>query len=201
MPLSFYLDSLQGRKPVTLPTHFSLRDFRHLIEKKLGNPDHYDYSLGDIVFRIWNEEAFNRQRHAIRDGINLIIEYPMVIVDPICQTGPNWRCVQSGLCLQGVCLNIQCAAFEQKVIINEGLGQCLIIKNSIMKSLSCPLCQGSIQANTCAFYNCSWRFSGIKHDQQTNQTMDWQNSHNEFHRWKEILTSWKELTIETKKIE
>ena len=107
MPLGIYLETPQGRrKSATLPTHFDLNDFRKLIEKKVGNPEHYDYSLGDIIFRTWNEEAFNRQRSAIHDGITLTIQYP-----PVGSDSPPWRQASIGLCLEGVCLNVQCDAF------------------------------------------------------------------------------------------
>src|SRR4051812_3405054 len=109
MPLGIYLDAPQGRKPATLPTHFSLYDFRNLIQKKVGNPEHYDYSLGGVIFRTWNEEVFNRQRSAIHDGITLTIEYPPVISsDKTSEDGPAWRRASSGLCLDGVCLNVKC---------------------------------------------------------------------------------------------
>ncbi|CAF2743590.1 unnamed protein product [Rotaria sp. Silwood2] len=114
MPLGIYLDTPQGRKPATLPTHFSLRDFQSLIGKKVGNPEHYNYSLGGVIFRTWNEEAFNRQRSAIRDGVTLIIQYPPIISEKSSEDGPAWRQASVGLCLDGVCLNAKCKAFENK---------------------------------------------------------------------------------------
>ena len=115
MPLRIYLDAPQGHKPATLPTHFSLHDFCNLIQKKVGNPEHYDYSLGGVIFRTWNEEVFNRQRSAIHDGITLIIQHSPVIIRQIFnEDGPIWRRASSGLCLDGVCLNVKCQAFRTK---------------------------------------------------------------------------------------
>ena len=194
MPLSIYLNTPQGRrKSATLPTHFDLNDFRSLIEKKVGNPEHYDYSLGDVIFRTWNEEVFNRQRSAIHDGITLIIQYP-----PVGSESPPWRQASTGLCLEGICLNVQCDAFEHKVIMNQSLGKCHAVSNSTITTSKCPLCGTVITPTTCAFYQCSWRVTGVKRDETTTRTIDWQNSSKDYHRWEENFASWMELTIETK---
>jgi hypothetical protein len=196
MPLGIYLDTPQGHKPATLPTHFSLHDFRNLIQKKIGNPEHYDYSLGDVIFRTWNEEAFNRQRSAIRDGITLIVQYPPVLSS---EDHPAWRRALPGLCLDGVCLNIQCSAFEHKVITNQGIGQFNIVINSTVITSQCPLCKITVQPTTCAFNQCSWRLIGVKQDNSTTITTEWQDAIHEYHRWTDNFTSWSQLTIETRK--
>lgn len=197
MPLGFYLDSPQGRKPVTLPTHFTLNDFRYLIEKKFGNPDHYDFSLGDVVFRTWNEEVFRRQRNAIRDGISLIVDFPPVFSDSNEENAQAWRMIEPGLCCQGVCLNVSCPAFEKKVIDNLNFGEKKIVENSKSLIVHCPMCKSDVETNSCAFYRCSWRINGVQssNDKQINE--DWKTTE-QFFRWKEVLTSWKDLSIETK---
>ena len=206
MPLGLYLDTPQGRKPVTLPTHFSLHDFRSLVQRKIGNPEHYDYSLGDVIFRTWNEEAFNRQRSAIRDGVTLIIEYPPVVSDASSQTGPTWRHASPGLCLEGVCLNVNCPAFERKVIRNEGLGPCTIVTNSSLKTFLCPSCQSTVEPTVCAFHRCTWRVMGTRKEGQEPNTAtlptispEWQNATDDYHRWKDSLAVWSQLSVETKK--
>ena len=197
MPLGIYLDTPQGRrKSATLPTNFDLDDFRALIEKKVGNPDNYDYSLGDVIFRTWNEEAFERQRSAIHDGVTVIIQYPSVGPN-----SPSWRQPSIGLCLEGVCLNGQCDAFEHKVIINQGIGKFNMVMNSKITTSKCPLCGTSILPSTCAFYRCSWRLTGVKHDDSNknlSSTTDWQNTTKDYHPWEDSLTTWSQLTIETK---
>lgn len=197
MPLAIYLDGPQGRKPVYLPTHFSLHDFRNLIQKKVGNPEHFNYSLGGVILRTWNEEVFNRQRSAIRDGHAIIIEYPPVVSEQSSEDGPAWRHASPGLCLDGVCLNAKCPAFEQKVIINQGIGQCKIITNSTVITAQCPSCQTMVQPTTCAFDRCSWRLIGVKGNDST--STDWQNASNEYHRWTDSFSSWSDLTVETRK--
>jgi hypothetical protein len=200
MPLGFYLDAPQGRrKSATLPTNFTLDDFKNLIEKKVGNPEHYDYSLGDVIVRTWNEEAFNRQRSAIHDGITLIIEYP-----PVGPGSPPWRQVSPGLCLEGVCVNVQCDAFEHKVVMNQGTGKFNVVTNSKITTSRCPLCDTTVSPTICAFYQCSWRLSGVKYDDSnekssSTKSIDWQNAKNDYHRWEDSLTSWSQLTIETRK--
>jgi hypothetical protein len=198
MPLGFYVETPQGRrKSVTLPTNFNLDDFKNIIEKKVGNPELYDYSLGDVIFRTWDEESFDRQRSAIHDDITLMVQYP-----PVGPGGPPWRQASSGLCLEGVCLNVQCEAFEHKVIINQGNGKFNIVTNSIIITSKCPLCGASIQPTVCAFYKCSWRVTGVKPDDSnkaslSTKTIDWQNATHDYHRWEDNLTPWAQLTIET----
>jgi len=202
MPLGIYIETPQGRrKSVTLPTNFNLNDFRNIIEKKVGNPELYDYSLGDVIFRTWNEEAFERQRSAIHDGVTVIMQYP-----PVGPNNPTWRQASPGLCLEGVCLNGQCDAFEHKVIINQGIGKFNVVTNSTITTSKCPACGTSVSPTICAFYQCSWRFVGVKYDDSnkiasstTTTTTDWQNATNDYHRWEDNLTSWVQLTIETRK--
>ena len=197
MPLRIYLDGPQGRKPVTLPTHYSLYDFQDLIQKKIGNPEHFNYTLGGVIFRTWNEEVFNRQRSALLDGFTIIVEYPPVISDQSSEDGPAWRRAVPGLCLEGVSLNAKCLAFEQKVITNQGIGQCNIITNSTVITAQCPLCHTTVQPTTCGFNRCSWRVMGTKGNDAT--TTDWQDASNDYHRWTDSFAAWSQLTVETRK--
>ena len=198
MPLGIYLETPQGRrKPATLPTNFNLEDFLNLIEEKVGNPEHYDYSLGGVIFRTWSEEVFNRQRSAIHDGVTLMVQYP-----PVGPDSPPWRQASSGLCLEGVCLNVQCDAFEHKVVMNHGFGKFNAIINSKTTTGKCPLCGAAVLPTICAFYQCSWRLVGVKHDDSNSSstiTTEWKNATHEYRRWEENLESWSQLTIETKK--
>ena len=200
MPLGIYLSRPQRRTSATLLTNFSLNDFRKIIQKKVGNPDHYDYSLGDVIFRTWSEEVFNRQRSAIHDGVAIIIECPSVGPG-----SPPWRQPSAGLCLEGVCLDTECQAFEHKVVINQGLGSCRVMTDSTVISGNCPLCGGAVQPTFCAFYQCSWRVSGVRHEgsdataPSTANSTEWETVADEYYRWPENLSSWSQLTIETRK--
>lgn len=200
MPLGLYLDTPQGRKPATLPTHFSLHDFRNLIRKKAGNPEHFDYSLGGVIFRTYNEEVFNRERSAIRDGITLLVQHtPVLAAQSDDDDGPAWRRATPGLCLDGFCLNVKCAALQHRVISSQGLGQFQLVTDSSVATAACPLCGATVQPTTCAFNRCSWRVSGAKRDAPTtNVTTEWQNSADDYHRWADELSAWTQLTIETR---
>ena len=81
MSLCLYLETTEDRRPVTLPSHFNLHDFRDTISKEVGYPEHFNYSLGGVIFRTWNEDISKRRRSAIRDGVSLIIEYSSVVND------------------------------------------------------------------------------------------------------------------------
>ena len=188
MPLRIYLSGPQGRKPVTLPTHFTLDDFRFIAEKKVGPADHFDYSLGEVIIRTWNEDVFNRQRSAIRDGVTIVAEYPPL--------GVPGRQPLPGLCFEGVCLNIQCISFERKVIINRGFGHF----NVLQENMTCPLCNASVQPIFYAFYQCSWKIDAIRSNTEDKIVLDGQQTlPNEYRRGSELLSSWSQLIIETKR--
>ncbi|CAF1529932.1 unnamed protein product [Adineta ricciae] len=127
-----------------------------------------------------------------------MIQYP-----PVGPTSPPWRQAAAGLCLEGVCLNVQCEAFEHKVIMNQGVGTYAVVHNSIVSTSKCPLCKSTVHPTVCAFYQCSWRVSGVKSADTTDnisttKSLTWQNATHDYHRWEENLTAWKQLSVETR---
>ena len=89
--------------------------------------------------------------------------------------------------------------FEQKVVMNQGVGKFNAVIHSKVTPSKCPLCGTAISPVTCTFYQCSWRLTGAKHDDSNkNSTTDWQDATNDYHRWEDTLASWSQLTIETK---
>ena len=71
---------------------------------------------------------------------------------------PVWRLTTPGLCLQGVCKNLQCVACEQMVVVN--LGAPFILKlNSLNKPfICCPMCKQSVRPELIGVNNTEWRY-------------------------------------------
>ena len=76
------------------------------------------------------------------------------------ESAPKWRTACPGLCVEGVCTNASCEAYDQEVIDNHGQGTFDLIVDA--PKCKCPQCRRPIQPVTCAFNNCDWRFLGTK---------------------------------------
>jgi len=76
-------------------------------------------------------------------------------------SAPLWRTVTKvGLCIEGVCNNSQCLAFERWVIISKGMG-CYDVIQDKDKNF-CPVCYQKVKPEKCAFTNCVYTYAGIK---------------------------------------
>lgn len=76
------------------------------------------------------------------------------------QNVPTWRVVERGLNLEGRCTHSKCSANGRTVIVPIGLG-CFDLTLEEWKS-KCPECSQYVQPTTAGFYDCGWRFDGIK---------------------------------------
>jgi hypothetical protein len=85
---------------------------------------------------------------------------------------PAWRRnVEPGMCLEGVCTNEDCEAYEEMVIMPLGMGWCDIVLGMNGEKNCCPICSKFVQPKTIAFNNCRYKLSRYKgHAQQTRRT-------------------------------
>jgi len=73
---------------------------------------------------------------------------------------PDWRYVTGdGLCVEGRCMNYQCVAWPNYVIVNKGLGTFDLIMDE--HTNKCPMCLQYVKAEKCAFNNCSYGYTGL----------------------------------------
>lgn len=79
--------------------------------------------------------------------------------------GPSWRTVRPGLCLEGPCLNRQCEAFGQMVIIPQDYSYFDLHRR--MRAVDCPFCSKEVVPETCGFFQCWWRFTGQQAGEQS----------------------------------
>lgn len=76
------------------------------------------------------------------------------------ETGPAWKAVNQGLCLEGICNNKECPAYNDMVIINHNFGSVDIISAS--QTAKCPICSTTVESPAIAVNNCHYTLSGIK---------------------------------------
>jgi hypothetical protein len=72
---------------------------------------------------------------------------------------PAWRRVCKGLNVDGKCESASCKAFGQTVIHCVGYEQFNLLKDA---SAKCPMCHARVKPFTCRFYDCAWKFEGVK---------------------------------------
>lgn len=75
------------------------------------------------------------------------------------ESAPSWRGVTMGLNAHGICENAQCDAYNEEVICMKGYRTFSIDEYS-----HCPECESVVNVITCGFYNCAWKFVGMKKD-------------------------------------
>ena len=81
------------------------------------------------------------------------------VLDP---KAPDWRVAGEGLNLEGVCKNRACKAYQEMVVMPQGLGVFDLITDCDATSCKCPCCGKFVQPTTCAFSDCMWKWVGLK---------------------------------------
>jgi hypothetical protein len=114
---------------------------------------------------------------------------------------PDWRVCSKGLCLEGPCLNKKCEAFKNMVIINMGSSISYQMGVSNRKT-NCPMCHQHVNATTCAFNKCEYRFFGIKklpNGRHERIKSDWKEAGDSYYRFDPVrngVADWISLAIE-----
>jgi len=73
---------------------------------------------------------------------------------------PRYRAVLPGLSFYSKCKNPACAAYNDAITVNRGLGHFNIGVESMR--LKCPLCGNKAEHSTnCGFCLTQWRFTGL----------------------------------------
>ena len=124
-----------------------------------------------------------------------------------CKEAPSWRMVLPGLCLEGLCGNSDCDAYNQTVIIPIGYEKFDIIGDTDETTSACPQCNEYVEPTTCGFSNCWWRYKGRKEPTKKgrppeNVSGDWTYADDAYHRFEEKISgkiSWRRLILEAVK--
>ncbi|KAE8899766.1 hypothetical protein PF005_g21876 [Phytophthora fragariae] len=75
------------------------------------------------------------------------------------RTAPEWRICRKGLNIEGRCMNRTCIAYHELVIHPAGFEMFNLRKDG---DVTCPKCRSKVKPVTCGFYDCAWKFEGVK---------------------------------------
>ncbi|CAF3043807.1 unnamed protein product [Rotaria sp. Silwood2] len=119
---------------------------------------------------------------------------------------PDEHLANHGLCLEALCTNSHCEAYQKTVIINMGFGQFDLVGGTNADVSKCPICDHYAKPKTCAFNNCKWRWWGIKQPQHglppKRISTDWKVADNAYHRLNEDengSSRWRKLVFKAQK--
>lgn len=124
------------------------------------------------------------------------------------KTGPRWRIASPGLCLEGTCVNDQCEAHNQRVVIRIGYKRFDLIVGADESTSICPVCRKYVDPETCAFNNCWWKYEGVRQDvvgkgiPPKKYASDWQHADNAYYYFDQKTSGvvlWRQLIIEVVK--
>ena len=95
-------------------------------------------------------------------------------------SAPEWREVEDGLNIFGICKYSKCKAFNKEVIHKVGILYKVFNLQENITKLICPMCFKIIVPKTCGFWKCEYQFEGdkiengeIKHiDTKSKETKD-----------------------------
>ena len=96
-------------------------------------------------------------------GINFVdVEKGLIQNLSFSKSAPEWRKVDEGLNLFGLCKNSECKAFNKEVVHIVGIkNQKYNLQENIL-NIKCPICKGHMVPTTCGFWNCEYQFEGEK---------------------------------------
>ena len=99
---------------------------------------------------------------------------------------PKWRRANPGLCVEGKCVNENCEANGNMVVINMGFCSFELPGDTYM--CKCPLCSKHVQPVTCGFNNCRWKWAGKRMQYQSrpsvHEVKTWQIADDAYHLFK-----------------
>ena len=78
------------------------------------------------------------------------------------KTAPEWRKVEKGLNIFGICNNPKCKACKKEVVFIPNLNNQSFNLNDNITQILCPICKTIIKLKTCGFWKCEYQFKGQK---------------------------------------
>lgn len=119
-------------------------------------------------------------------------------------SAPKWRITYTGLNLYGICENEDCEAYNKEVICPMKLRTFDFAYD--FEDVKCPLCKSYVDPYNCCFWNCLYKFEGIKNVKgrkpENVKYQDFKLAPKEnfvkFNGEKDNLQEWKALKVFTK---
>jgi hypothetical protein len=117
-------------------------------------------------------------------------------------TGNSWYRAKPGLCLEGICNNPKCPAFQKWVIVNWRYNDFDLQVDGNDSRLVCPSCHEWVAPTACGFNNCLWRYSGMKSGRGEQVSCRWKAAGDQYHSFNPVTgdtqCKWKRLLIEVR---
>lgn len=110
---------------------------------------------------------------------------------------PDWRIINPGFSIYGVCRNKVCKAKGQDVVWNNGLG----IFNFETARKQCPLCRHNIVAANILFSSCFYSIRGTAENGKVERCINWRRVDDFFEYWDPDVAKnkkWKSVRISTR---
>ncbi|OQR81201.1 hypothetical protein ACHHYP_16648 [Achlya hypogyna] len=124
--------------------------------------------------------------------------------DKLCQpcnfatNAPEWRVAGHGLNIHGTCTTRACEAFGSAVVMPRGMHPF----NLFAHAATCPMCANVVDAISCGFHNCYWRFEGIESASKMHMSSHWREAAGgKYHMFSQSgsdIAHWDSLVIITK---
>lgn len=91
-------------------------------------------------------------------------------------SAPMWRMCDKGFNIEGRCKNRDCAAFRHMVIQPKRFTSFNLVREG---TIECPKCRSSVKPITCGFYDCVWKFEGVRSSDQSFISSQWKSASGE----------------------
>lgn len=122
------------------------------------------------------------------------------------KVAPEWRRVNRGLVLEGICENEKCKAYKKQVAISMNYRTFDVVSDPDIDKTLCPMCREFVEPTTCGFNNCWWKFEGLckMKDKKAPQlcSSDWKYADDAYHSFDQETTetiNWLRLKFEVVK--
>lgn len=167
-----------------VPESTTIEELKEMLRQKLATKPEKNYFSKTVLSfdgEVLSNERKTLTSHGIKNEDNLDLhdlnirsknfsEIGFQFIDPgktkagsevqWADTAPRWRIAGRGLCLEGMCKNSNCEAFDQQVIMSIGYERFDFGHDIGDTTTFCPMCKEYVDPVTCGFNNCWWRYEG-----------------------------------------
>lgn len=91
---------------------------------------------------------------------------------------PDWTACCQGLNIEGRCVNSTCDAFNKMVVHQKGFKPFNLLLDGYIK---CPMCASEVKPITCGFYDCVWKFDGVRASDMNFISSQWHDARGEYY--------------------
>ncbi|KAH9128242.1 hypothetical protein AeMF1_001567 [Aphanomyces euteiches] len=86
----------------------------------------------------------------------------------------TWSSICYGLNIEGKCTNEECDAHGKQVVVQHNFEAFNLSTHKVV----CPLCLSPFTPITCGFYQCKWRFEGVRYGSGMHMSSQWTEASN-----------------------